>query len=168
MGADIYMSLIDKEGNMAIDNLYDTCNYDWFDNICGCMCDFEYSYLPTECGLPKKVPKKIREAYEKRGEWGYTDFCYMNVAEYIYWFRKYRPDRKAGWVNMYDKWRIEKKNWIPESDQVLLSLDGVENREDYYFVEYEDEECPDVIIINRLIDSITAFNDYYIVYYFSH
>lgn len=181
MGVDIYMSLIDKDGNLIMDNLYDTRNYDWFDNMSGSMCDFEYSYLPTECGLPGKVPEKIKEIYEKRKEWGYTDFRYINVSDYFNWFKEYRPELKAGWVSTYDKWRIERKHWIPESDQVLFSLDEVVNKNDYHFIEYEDEECPDRKIINKIIDWIVsplykgtlkdyeeALKDFYIIYYFSH
>ena len=84
---------------------------------------------------------------------GYFDFRAIKVNDYINWFRKYRPDKDAGWVSTYDKWRIENKGYIPED--IDHYLDPEANPADMHFIEIEKKyDCAkwlyDYIIDNNI------------------
>lgn len=61
----------------------------------------------------------------------------MKVSLFKAWFLAYRPDKDAAWVNTYDKWRIENKNYVPEDPKHYLDKD--DDIRDMHFIEFEDE-----------------------------
>ena len=162
MGVDIHMHIIDKDGKVLAKEIFDGRNSDWFNNLQGCGWDEEYDYFPAYSGLPENCAKEIKSFM---GEIGYYGFCDMTIRDYRNWFNKYRPDIKAGWVSTYDKWRMERKHYIPED--LPISLSPEDNKDDMHFVEYENiHDC------SKWLYNYLEKNDFpmdaHIVYYFDH
>ena len=166
MATDIHMYLINKDGAIINDNLYDGRNYHWFDNITEKGTDPEYEYYPAHYGLPLskdiKIPKKIKDEYAKNC---YYDFYYMKLKDYIDWFLEYKPHIKAGYFTEYDKWLIENKGYVPDEDEVITNVEAIEHPELYMFMIYENIYNPDKDIASNInVDG--SIEDYYIIYYF--
>lgn len=134
MGMDIHMSVI-RGGEYVKKEIFDGRNSEWFRNLQGEGWADEYDHLPTNWNLPEEVPADIMDDLKSDG--GYFGFRWMTVSDFLDWFDKYRPDRDAGWVSTYDKWRIENKGYVPDDPQHYLSDE--DNRDDMHFVEFEDE-----------------------------
>lgn len=128
MGMDIHMALV-KNNEYVKENIFDGRNSDWFNNMMGNGWDDLYDKLPINYGLSDQTPVEYEEKYK---DWCF-DYHYVNVKNFKEWFQKYRPDIDAGWVSTYDKWRIEKKGYIPKD--ILHYLPEDANPADMHFVE---------------------------------
>ena len=162
MGRDIHLNIIKKKEFLA-ENIFDGRNSDWFNNLTGQGVEDEYDYFPRRWSIPDEAPDKITDAYNNSRDYGYFDFFYVNVKEFKDWYVKYIPYLKAGWVNTYDKWRIEKKGYIP--DELPHYLPEEYNPNDVYFIEYEDKYDCSRWLYNYLNEHDIP-NDADIVYYF--
>lgn len=163
MGMDITLSIIENKQYLA-KNIFDGRSREWFDNMRGRGNDFEYDFLPVDypCFFPEGVfPEDLD--FDLLEEAGYFDFRTIKVDDYIDWFRKYRPDIDAGWVNSYDKWRIETKGYIPED--VDHYLDPEANPADMHFIEIKKKYDCAKWLYDYIIDNNIS-SDAYIFYYF--
>ena len=129
MGMDIHMNLV-KDSEYLKRDIFDGRDPEWFLNLCQRGWQDEYNKLNINFGLCPQSPKEINQ--EELIKKGYFDFCYINVKDFKEWFVEYRPDRDAGWVTTYDKWRIENKNYIPEYIDHYLSKE--DNINDMHFI----------------------------------
>ena len=164
MGRDIHL-YITKGKKIIEKEIFDGRNSRWFDNICGKGLDDEYNYFPNSYGIPADAPETIAMTYDRAKEDGYFDFYFMNVGKFKEWYEKYKPCLKAGWVNAYDKWRIEKKGYVPEDLPTWLSDDFREG--DSYFVEYIDIYDCSKWLFDYLDDNYIS-DDATIIYYFDN
>jgi len=131
MGLDIHLNIV-KNGMVLEKEIFDGRNSEWFHNLMreGCY-DDDYETLPCKWGTSDQAPEELIEEYE-----GWTfDPYYMSVKDFKNWFTKYKPNRQAGWVSTYDKWRMENKGYIPVDAPHYLNDDM--RIEDYHFVEWE-------------------------------
>ena len=138
MGMDIHMHIV-KDGEVIKEDIFEGRNTEWFRNLQHDGSDWEYKYLPKEWGISPQAPDNYAKEYKT--EDGYFGFYYINVKEYHTWFVEFRPDLQAGWVNTYDKWRIENKNYVPDDYYIPTDLSEIdeEQRKDMHFVEYKKE-----------------------------
>ena len=132
MGMDIHMSIINGDHYLQR-KIFDGRNSEWFNNLMNRGCDPEYEHIPTHFGIPEECPEDIKNDFKKPAGDGYFGFNYITVEDFCKWFEKYRPDLDAGWVSTYDKWRIEKKHYIP--DYVPHELNEEDNKDDMHFIE---------------------------------
>jgi hypothetical protein len=149
MGKDIHLSILSAEGEILKQEIFDGRNSNWFDNMCGNGCDSEYDYLYIYYGFPENASEDFVKRYEDEGS--YFDRHYINVQDFYNWFLKYRPDLDAGWVSTYDKWRIEKKGYIPEDP--IHYLEAKDNINDMHFVEFENKYDCSRWLYNYLINN---------------
>ena len=161
MGVDIHMSII--KGNKFIkEDIFSGRNSEWFRNLQGEGWEDEYDHFPSCWGIPEDAPEKIKKAFDKSDD-GYYGFNYIEAGAFCEWFNKYRPDLKAGWVSTYDKWRMEKKGYIPEDPPHYL--DPEDRIDDMHFIEYQDKYDCSLWLYNYLLDN-EIYADAVIVYYF--
>ena len=132
MGMDIHMSIINGDHYLQKE-IFDCRNSEWFNNLMDRGNDIEYEYLPTQSGIPEECPEDIKNKYELPAGDGYFGFNYITVKDFCEWFHEYRPDLDAGWVSTYDKWRIEKKHYVP--DYIPHELSEEDNKDDMHFIE---------------------------------
>lgn len=152
------------KGNKFIkEDIFSGRNSEWFSNLQGNGWDDEYDHFPSSWGIPEDAPEKIKEYFNKADDYGYYDFRYIKAGAFCEWFNKYRPDLKAAWVSTYDKWRIEKKNYIPENPQHYLEPKDL--IDDMHFIEYQDKYDCSLWLYNYLLDN-EIYADSVIVYYF--
>lgn len=161
MGVDIHMSIV-KDKEILAKDIFDGRNSEWFNNLQGRGWDSEYDKLPISTGFPENCSERL---VKYKDIFGYYGFYYISVKDFCEWFLKYRPDIDAGWVSTYDKWRIEKKGYIPEDPQHYL--DKEDNVNDMHWVEFENiYDCSkwlfDYLVSNKIPD------DANIVYFFDH
>lgn len=130
MGMDISMYIV-KDGKYVEKNIFDGRNREWFQNLQNEGWDDCYNNLDIIFGISPQAPTELN--IEKMQRNGYFGFYHIKVKRFKEWFRKYRPDRDAGWVSTYDKWRIENKGYVPNDVAHFLSAD--DNIEDMHFVE---------------------------------
>jgi hypothetical protein len=136
MGVDIHMYIC-RKGKLSEQIFQGMRNSEWFDNLCQ-NGDDEYDYLPVKFGIAPFADKLVQSAKDKDEELNYCPyygFHFIKVKDFKEWFEEYRPDRKAGWVSTYDKWRIERKSYIPDCPTIWKNPDA---GDDQYFVEFED------------------------------
>lgn len=124
-----------KEKKALAKEIFDGRNSEWFSNLSGTSKDNEYDHLPKKYGFSDQCPDWMRKKY--RSDSGYYNFIYINVADFKNWFLKYRPDKDAGWVTTYDRWRIENKGYVPDYIEHYLSEE--DNINDMHFVEVSNE-----------------------------
>ena len=148
MGRDIHLSILSTEGEVLKYDIFDGRNSNWFDNMSGKGWDIEYNHLNICYGFPESTPEDFVKHYEDRS---YFDRRYINVNNFCNWFEKYRPDLDAGWVSTYDKWRIEKKGYIPE--EPIHYLETTDNINDMHFVEFENKYDCSKWLYNYLKDN---------------
>jgi len=132
MGRDIHLNILSAEGEVLKQDIFDGRNSEWFNNMCGNGDDSEYDHLNICYGSPENASEDFVKHYED----GYFNYRYINVRDFYDWFIKYRPDLDAGWVSTYEKWKMEKKGYIPE---VIHYLPAKNNSIDMHFVEIENE-----------------------------
>lgn len=147
MGMDIHMN-ITREGEFVARDIFDGRNREWFNNLQGDGWDDVYDELPRMYGFSDEAPAELSQRYKK--EDGYFGFYHVNVADFKVWFEKYRPDKDAGWVSTYDKWRIENKGYIPEDMMHYIPEDA--RIEDLHFVEVVNKYDCSNWLYNYLID----------------
>lgn len=161
MGVDIHTFIVNKDdGSIIKKDLYEGRNSEWFQDLQGRGYKFEYDELPTYIGIPEVITDgEIKEDYDTDFLFG---FNYITIKDFCDWFVKYRPDKDAGWITTYDKWRVENKGYYPE-DNLKYYLDKDDRIEDMHFVEVVDKYDPSAYIYNQIKD----LNDEdYFVYYF--
>ena len=134
MGVDIHMYVV-KKGSVLESEIFDGRNSEWFNNLQGRGFDWEYDNLSIEWGISPNAPSTDEFNSEELSDRGYYGFHHISAKKFVEWFEKYRPDRQAGWVSTYDKWRIENKGYIPED--LPLYLDKEDNINDMHFIEYD-------------------------------
>ena len=125
------------------EDIFEGRNSEWFQNLLGHGYDDEYDHLHLTWGFPDVKPEVIEghktDEYKENKD-GYFGFNHILVDDFLKWFEKYRPDLKAGWCSTYDKWRIEKKGYIP--DYLPREIESKDDLVDAHFVEYIDKyEC---------------------------
>ena len=135
MGKDIHLNIISAEGEVLKQNIFDGRNSEWFNNMSGDGWDTEYEHLNICYDFPDNTPEDFAKRYEDKRT--YFDRRFVNVNDFCTWFEKYRPDLDAGWVSTYDKWRIEKKGYIP--NEPIHYLETADNINDMHFVEFENK-----------------------------
>ena len=136
MGVDIHM-FICRKGEILGDDIFDGRNSEWFNNLQQQYYDNEYDHLNIRYGFSDDVPENLRKRFNDPGS--YYGHHNIRVGDFAEWFEKYRPDLDAGWFSTYDRWRIERKGWVPDSDYVKHELEEGDNPVDYEFVEFEDK-----------------------------
>lgn len=146
---DIHMHIVNN-GEIIRDDIFDGRNSEWFNNLQNRGYDFEYKDLPTEWGISPQAPPEFMDYQEKDYYFG---FFYVSVKKYKEWFIKYRPDKDAGYVSTYDKWRMENKNYVPYDTPSDLSTIEEYMRGDMHFVEYEKEYDSSRWLYEYLIDN---------------
>lgn len=162
MGMDIHLGII-REDEVIAKEIFDGRNSEWFRNLMGKGWDNEYDYFPS-CGTyPITAPQDYVDKYADRGT--YFGHGCIQVKDFKDWFNQYRPDLKAGWVSTYDKWRIERKNYIPED--LPITLDKDDNINDMHFIEYVNTWDCSRWLLNYLNDHNIP-DDAYICYCFDH
>jgi hypothetical protein len=149
MGRDIHMYLVKK--GKATEDIYPGRNSEWFSNLIGDGWDDEYDYLPTEAGISPQAPKTLDFDETDLRSKLYHSFFYISVGKFREWFEHYRPDLKAGWVDTYTKWQIERKHLMPHEVNTVLPEDV--NTTDYHFVEFVDEYDQSRWLYNYLKDN---------------
>lgn len=157
------MSIV-KDNKFIKRDIFKGRNSEWFGNLQGNGWEDEYDHFPSVRGIPEIVPEEIKKNFDKADDYGDYDFHYVIAGAFCEWFNKYRPDLKAGWVSTYDKWRIEKKGYIPENPQHYLEPE--DRIEDMQFVEYQDKYDCSLWLYNYLLDN-EIYADAVIVYYFN-
>lgn len=165
---DIHLHVIRGE-EVIKENIFTGRSAAWFDNLRKRGCQEEYDALPTSYGIPEVAPALIKAAWAYKSDQNYFDFQYLLVREFLSWFRKYRPDRDAGWVTTYDKWRIENKGYIPEDPIRYLSKEVLEeNGQDLNFVTFENPyDCSKWLYDYLMSYTEIEYNDI-IVFYFDN
>jgi hypothetical protein len=151
MGRDIHLNILSAEGEVLKQDIFDGRNSEWFDNMCGRDDDPEYNHLNICYGFPENASEDFVKHYKD----GYFDHRYINVKDFYDWFINYRPDLDAGWVSTYDKWRMERKGYIPDA---IHYLPAKNNSIDMHFVEIENEYDCSRWLYNYLIDNNISFS----------
>lgn len=169
MGVDIHMALVRNDGKILIKDVYDGRNSEWFSNLQRNGLNDEYYSLPDKPGIPEFAPAFIKEDYEGAPQNGYYGFAYMSFQDYAKWYEEYKPQFDAGWVSTYDKWRMEKKGYIPED--VLHYFPEDANPVDLHFIEFTNPYDPNTCVINAVYKYfLENEEDYpcqaYLIYYF--
>ena len=150
MGVDIHLSII-HNGEVIKKEIFDGRNSEWFGNLQGEGWDEVYNELYRfyiGYGFPEDAPEDFAKHYEDRYYYGHH---YVKVGDFIEWFNKYRPDKDAGWVSTYDKWRIENKSYIPEDLPHSMPTEG--RVEDWHFIEYENVYDCSRWLVEYIIDN---------------
>lgn len=160
MGVDIHM-YIQHNGKFIYEDIFNGRNSEWFANMQGEGWDDVYDELPISYGFPEDIPQEYIDHYK---DWTYGH-CYIKVEDFLDWFKKYRPDIDAGWFSTYDKWRIEKKGYIPDECPHYLSEN--DNPADMHFIEVVNKYDCSAWLNNFLLDNQVA-KDALIVYCFDH
>ena len=124
-----------KQKECLAKEIFDGRNSEWFSNLQQDGWNNIYDHLPIQCGFSPDAPDEFEEKYKDK--LGYYGFNYIKVSDFKEWFVKYRPDIDAGWVTTYEKWRIEKKGYVPEDLCHYLSED--DDIRDMHFVEVENK-----------------------------
>lgn len=161
MGVDIHMDIL-HNGEVIKKDIFDGRNSEWFNNLQPDRgWDDEYGLLNICYGYPDETPEDYIKRYEDKRT--YFGRHYIKVQDFVEWFWTYRPDKKAGWVTTYDKWRIENKGYIPEDLPTCLYKDDI--IEDMHFITYENRwDCSKWLVEYLMGNEIPV--DAYIVYCF--
>lgn len=157
MGVDIHMNIVDKDGNILKENIFDGRNSEWFDNISG-KGDDEYAEFPWRCLTKEFEPALPNKEY-------YYGHKMVKVSDFCEWYENYKPYLKAGWVTKYDAWAYKKKNIIPYEVYRSISAIPVDERAEYVFCEYEEYD-PSTYIYNLIMKEYFEVRETYIVYCF--
>lgn len=128
------MYILNKDHEIIEKEIYDGRNSEWFNNLRGRGWDSIYDYLPIKYGIPELFP--IPE--EKLIKEHYYDFQYITVKDFKEWYKEFRPDIDAGWVQKYDAWAYRKKGIIPNLNHYLYVKED-ERIEDFEFIEVENK-----------------------------
>lgn len=129
-----------QNGEVLASDIFPGRNSDWFRKMQAESDDEVYNQLPIVIGFSDKAPTELKDRFAR--EKGYFDHYHILVKFFKKWYETYHPDLKAGWVTTYDKWRMEKKGYIPEDDDVIKELCKTDILQDMHFVEYTDiYEC---------------------------
>lgn len=163
MGRDIHMHIVDKHGKYLMKDIYEGRNSEWFNNLQGKGCDDCYNHLYTYYGFPENILSPEGKTFDDLKKEGYYGFYYVSVGSFRKWYETYKPQIKAGWFCTYDKWKIEKKGYVPEDPQHYLIKEDC--TEDMHFIEYIDTYEPSSYIY-KILEERFIDNDAYIIYYF--
>ena len=163
MGMDIWVHVVNKNGEYIKKDLFDGRNSMWFGKIN--HEEDEYAYVPWIYNHDADfIPVDIKEDFNSKDYTGLFGFKAVKVADLLNWYDKYRPDIDAGWIRRYDKWRWENKAIAPED--VYHYFDDSMNINDWVWVENlpkEDEYIK--IIIDQINNNQVNPNDFVIIYF---
>ena len=160
MGIDIHMYLV-KDKKIVKENIYKGRDSEWFNNLQGDGWDDVYDTFPVEYGVSPQAPSELNE---KANEKFYFDRRYISVKAFKDWFIQHRPDLRAGWVTTYDRWNYKRRGVLPDEKRFL---DKEDNKNDYHFIEYSDENDQSLWLYNYLKDN-NIEDDVDIIYWFDH
>lgn len=163
MGVDIHLHIIDTNGNMIAENIFEGQNSEWFRQLQNKDYKIDFPCCP---GIPEIIPEEIKKDYENMDYYGYN---YIPINEYIEWFEENRPDKDAGWVTTYEKYLYENKKIIPNIDKKCLYSEDIVA--DYHFVEVVDEYNNFYWLYRKIFElcpiyTISELRDFIIIYYF--
>lgn len=161
MGLDIRMHIIDTNGELIAEDIFDGRNSEWFNNLMGdgSGWDDEYEELPMNYYFPDNIPEKVK----KEMEWNFSQRAIV-VKDYLEWYAKYKPFLHAGWVHKYDAWLIRNKGYTPsEVQHYLYAEDRIEDME---FISYEDKYDCNIWLSTYLLNNKIP-NDAIIIYHFN-
>ena len=162
MGMDIHIDIVYK-GEIIAEDIFEGRNSVWFNKLMGRTYAPEYDHLDRGWGAYPNAPKEYIDRYSDEGT--YFGHGYIKVRDFIDWFDKYRPDLDAGWVSTYDKWRIEKKGYIPE--EIWHTLDPKDNPADMHFIEIPNTwEDSSIVVYKYVTQHKEIPGDAYIIYCF--
>lgn len=150
MGVDIHMHIV-KNKEIVKESIFEGRNSEWFMNLQGNGNDDAYDHFPFKSyNVSEQAPDELIK--ESHDEWYYGHRT-VKVVDYMNWFKKYRPDRHAGWVTTYDMWRIENKGFVPNDMDYKFQLDKDDIIEDWHFVEWTDHYDCAAWLYNFLVDN---------------
>lgn len=162
MGMDIHLFIV-KDKEYLGKEIFDGRNSEWFHNMMQKGWNEVYDHLPVKYEVSEQAPNEIDE--QKLAEDLYFGFRTVNVGDYRNWFIKYKPNKDAGWVSTYDKWRIENQGYIIEDIPHYLSSD--DNINDMHFIEVENHyDCSKWLF--EYLEEHNIPNDADITYWFDH
>lgn len=157
MGMDIYINVVDKDGNYIKKDLYDGRDSEWFYNIIEEL--GEYYYVPWTYGTDLDyIPTEIKEMFDD----GFRVKS-VKVADLLNWYDKYRPDIDAGYIRRYDKWRWETKAIPP--DQICHFRDPDMDKDWVWIENVPTRHEPIKEIIDQIDNNQVNPNDYVIIYF---
>ena len=160
MGIDIHVKIV-RDAAIVLD-IDMGRNYSWFSKIQNE--ENEYGYLNWQYNPEyDAIPQEVREDLDK-GDWGFR-FC--NVAEFVDWFYKYKPNINAGWIRKKDAWLFNKKGIAPEDYYDELEEGCIVA--DWEFCEFPaTDDCAEDIV--KEIESRPFLNreHSYLVFYFDN
>ena len=161
MGIDIHVMVV-RNATIVIPEMDLGRSYEWFSKLRYEENEYGYlhwSYNPEDEAIPPEVRADIEKGY-----WG-LKFC--NVAEFVNWFYKYRPDIDAGWIRKKDAWLLDKKEIVPDSYCDTLEDDCIVA--DWEFREFP-STCDYAEDIVKEIESRPFLNreQSYLVFYFDN
>ena len=148
MGVDIHLFLVKDKKMVREGNIFNGRNSEWFANIQGNGDDDIYDTFPVyKYDVSDQAPDElIKKAH---GDW-YYGYRSIRVGDFKAWFEKHHPDKQAGWVTTYEKWRYEKQGVIPYDSKHHLDKDDI--IEDWCFIEWEDPYDCSRWLYNYLIE----------------
>ena len=163
MGMDIWVHVVNKNGEYVKKDLFDGRNTTWFYKINDE--EDEYEYVPWIYDYNQDfVPSNVKENFNSKEYTGYFGFKAVTVKDLLTWYDKYRPDLDAGWIRKFDKWQLTVKGIAPET--VYHYFDNDMNINDWEWTEYipKIDDCMEVII-KKLHDKDIKNDDYVILYF---
>lgn len=156
MGVDIHMHIV-KDNKVIKEDIYWGRDSEWFNLLNGRnRGETEYDYLDDMPGMSPQAPDNFQDIYENARKNFYYGFHYISVKAFKIWFEQYRPNIQAGYVSTYDKWRIEKKGYVPYDLPTDLSyIDDPALLNDMHFIEYENpydssKRVYDYLVANKI------------------
>ena len=163
MGMDIWVNVVNKNGEYVKKDLFDGRNRTWFCKINDEEDEYAYVNWIYEYDLGF-VPTDVKEIFNSEEYTGYFGFKAVKVADLLNWYDRYRPDVDAGWIRKYEKWQWENKGIAPEG--IYHYYDNEMNLNDWVWVENlpKEDECIKVVI-DQIDNNQVNPNDYVIFYF---
>ena len=163
MGMDIWVHVVNKNGEYVKKDLFDGRNRTWFCKINDE--EDEYEYVKWIYNYDADfVPADIKEIFNSKEYTGFYGFKAVKVADLLNWYDKYRPDVDAGWIRRYDRWKWENKTIAPE--YISYYFDDSMDYIDWIWTENlpKKDDCIKVII-DEIDNNQVNPNDFVIIYF---
>ena len=163
MGMDIWIDVVNKNGEYVKKDLFDGRNTAWFMKIN--HEEDEYEYVPWIYKYDADfIPADVKENFQSEKYTGFFGFKAVKVADLLNWYDRYRPDVDAGWIRRYDKWKWENKAIAP--DCIEHYFDDSMDTNDWVWVENLPKEDEFIkVIIDQIDNNQVNPNDYVIIYF---
>ena len=140
-----------QNGEIVASDIFSGRDTEWFMKMQNASFDEVYDQLPIVIGFSNKAPAELKDSFTRKD--GYFGHCHILVKFFKKWYETYHPDLKAGWVTTYDKWRIEKKGYVPRDEDVKEALCATDILKDMCFIEYTDIYEGSYWLYHYLIDN---------------